>query len=460
MSIPQTKTHKWVPNIKKYLLLVPALLLGTLKPCFATDLLDIYQAALKNDTIYQAAVSTRLSTREALPQSVAVLLPSINGQATISSNYQNITQAPPPDLLGVSNFPSRGYTISIKQPLLNIGDWIAVKQASSTSKQADATFGAAAQSLIYRVASAYFQVLQAKDNLRLSEAEKTANAKQLDQAQKRVHVGLDTATTLYAAKAAYDKSLAAEITAQNALRNSQESIRQLIGQTYSDLNGFKKILPLLSPQPANIMQWITAATTYNLNLMASRYAMEAARDNIKIKASGHLPTVNLVGSYGRDNGLNAGTTDRNSAAVGLQLNVPIFSGGAVSSNTRKAEYDFQTASANLDNTYRQVIVTTRQKYNDVLADISKIKAERQAVKSAQLSLESTQESFNAGTRTIVDVLLAQQNLYDAKRNAANDQYSYLLDSLLLKQEAGILKPEDLIQINKLLRNTNAKTNSY
>ena len=438
------------PTVFSKCLLGLILFLGALQPCFAADLVDIYQAALKNDTVYQAAASTRLSTREAVPQSVAALLPSINGQATVSSNYQNITLAPPQNPLGVSNFPSRGYSISIKQPLLDIGDWLAVKQATNTSKQADATLGAAAQSLIYRVATSYFQVLLAQDNLRLAKAEKAANAKQLDQAQKRVAVGLDTKTTLYEAKAAYDKSLASEITAQNALRNSQESIRQLTGQTYADLNSFKNNLPLVSPQPANIEQWITAATTYNLNLMASRYAMEAARDNIKVKASGHLPTLNLVGSYGRDNGLNAGTTDKNSALVGLQLDVPIFSGGAVSSNTRKAEYDFQTASANLDNTYRQVIVTTRQKYNDVLADISKIKAEREAIKSAQLSLDSTQESFAAGTRTIVDVLLAQKNLYDAKRNAASDQYNYLLDSLLLKQEAGTLHPDDLQQINRWL----------
>ena len=457
MSIIQARSRTEGPVRYRYFkrLFTLALFLGALKPCFAADLLDIYQAALKNDTVYQAAVSTRLSTREALPQSVAALLPTIYGQANLSSNYQNITQAPPGNPLGVSNFPSRGYNISIKQPLLDIGDWIAVKQASNTSKQADATLGAAAQSLIYRVANTYFQVLLAQDNLRLAQAEKAANAKQLDQAQKRVQVGLDTVTTLYEAKAAYDKSLAAEITAENALRNSEEAIRQLTGQTYADLSPFKKVLPLLSPQPANTEQWITTATTYNLNLMASRYGMAAARDNIKVKASGHLPTVSLVGSYGRDDGLNLGTTDRNNAVVGLQLNVPLFSGGAVSSNTRKAEYDFQTASVNLDNTYRQVMVTTRQKYNDVLADISKIKAERQAIKSAQLSLDSTQESFKAGTRTIVDVLLAQQNLYDAKRNAANDQITYLLDSLLLKQVAGTLKPEDLQQINQWL--TSAST---
>ncbi|MES2999017.1 MAG: TolC family outer membrane protein [Pseudomonadota bacterium] len=452
MCILQSKGYNQSPRRFIYFgcLLGFILFLGILQPCFAANLLAVYQDALKNDTVYQAAVSTRLSMREALPQSVAALLPSIKGQANLSSNYQNITQAPPDTPLGVSQFPSRGYSVSITQPLFDMGDWLAVKQATNTSKQADATLGAAAQALIYRVANAYFQVLLAQDNLRLAQSEKTANAKQLYQAQKRVRVGLDAVTSVYDAKAAYDKSLAAEITAQNALRNSQEGIRQLTGQIYSDLNGFKNKLPLLPPQPTNIEQWINSATAYNLNLMASRYGMEAARDNIKVKASGHLPTLNLIGSYGRDNGIDVGTTDRNSAVVGLQLDVPLFSGGAISSNTRKAEYDFQTASANLDNTYRQVMVTTRQKYNDVLADISTIKAEYQAVESAQLSLDSTEESFKAGTRTIIDVLLAQQNLYDAKRNVAKDQYTYLLDSLALKQEAGTLKPDDLAQINQWL----------
>jgi len=434
-----------------YLLsILTAICLGIVKPCLATNLIDVYQDALKNDAVYQAAVSTRLSMRETLPQRVAALLPSINGQANLASNYQNITQAPSADPLGISTFPSRGVSIAIKQPLFDSGGWFAIKQASSTSKQADAILMSATQALIYRVASAYFKVLLAKDNLRLAQSETTANAKQLEQAQKRVRVGLDAITSVYDAKAAYDKSLAAEITVQNALRNSQEGLRQLTGQTYAKLSGFRNKLPLLRPQPTNVEQWITTATTYNLTLIASRYGLEAARNNIKIKASGHLPTVNLVGSYGRDNGINAGTTNRNSAVVGLQLEVPLFSGGAIVSNTRQAQYDFQTTSANLDNTYRQVMVTTRQKYNDVLADISRIQAEYQAVKSAQLSLASTEESFKAGIRTIVDVLLAQQNLYDAKRNTAKDQYTYLLDSLALKQEAGTLKPDDLAQINQWL----------
>jgi outer membrane protein len=272
----------------------------------------------------------------------------------------------------------------------------------------------------------------------------------LNQAQKRVQVGLDALTSVYEAKAAYDKSLATEISAENSLRNNQEALRQLTGQTYSSIKAFTKKIPLLSPQPDNIERWINAATQNNLKLMAARYGVEVSREKIKMQASGHLPSLSLIGNYGKTATFNnvPSSFNKNGGTLGLELDVPLFAGGAVSSKTRQAQYDFQTASANLDNTYRLLIVNTRQKYNDVLADISKIKAEQQAIKSAQLSLDSTEESYNAGTRTVVDVLIAQQNLYDAKRTAASDQYNYLLDTLLLKQAAGSLKPDDLVQINK------------
>jgi outer membrane protein len=274
----------------------------------------------------------------------------------------------------------------------------------------------------------------------------------LNQAQKRVQVGLDALTSVYEAKAAYDKSLAEEISAENTLRNNQEALRQLTGQTYSSINCLIKKIPLQTPQPENIEDWINTATQHNLKLMAARYGVEITREKIKMQASEHLPSLSLIGNYGKTGTFNnvPSPLNENNGTLGLELDVPLFAGGSVSSKTRQAQYDFQTASANLDNTYRLLIITTRQKYNDILADISKIKAEQQAIQSAQLSLDSTEESYKAGTRTVVDVLIAQQNLYDAKRTAASDQYNYLLDTLLLKQAAGSLRPEDLAQINQWL----------
>lgn len=446
------KSARHLPICSKLVLGI-YLLFASLTPTFAADLIDIYKAALNSDPIYRAAVSTRLSQREAIPQSVAVLLPNISAQANVSNNYQNISQLPTTEQPnGISNFQSQGYNISFRQPLINVNDWLTVKQANNTGKQADLTLAAAAQDLIFRVATAYFNVLSAQDTLQLAKAEKNADSKQLNQAQKRVQVGLDALTSVYEAKAAYDKSLATEISAENTLRNNQEALRQLTGQTYASIKPFTKNIPLQSPQPNNIEQWIDAATQNNLKLMAARYGVEVARQKIKMQASGHLPSLSLIGNYGKTDTFNnvPNSLNNNGGTLGLELDVPLFAGGAVSSKIRQAQYDFQTVSANLDNTYRLLIVNTRQKYNNVLADISKIKAEQQAIKSAQLSLDSTEESYKAGTRTVVDILIAQQNLYDAKRTAANDQYNYLLDTLLLKQAAGSLKPYDLVQINQLL----------
>lgn len=448
-------THRSTWKLSNYFKLVLSIYLffTPFTAIFAADLIDIYKAAVNSDPIYQAAVSTRLAQREAIPQSVAALLPNISAQANISNNYYNITQPPSsgqPN--GISNFQSQGYNITIRQPLINVNDWIALKQARNIGKQADLTLAAAAQNLIFRVASAYFNVLSAQDTLKLTRAEKAAVSKQLNQAQKRVHVGLDALTSAYEAKAAYDKSLAKEISAENTLRNNQEALRQLTGQNYSSIKSFTKDIPLQTPHPNDIEAWINAATQNNLKLMAARYGVEVSREKIKMQASGHLPSLSLIGSYGKTDAFNnaPSTFNKNGGTLGLELDVPLFSGGAVSSKTRQAQYNFQTAAANLDNTYRMLIINTRQKYNDVLADISKIKAEQEAIKSAQLSLNSTEESYKAGTRTIVDILIAQQNLYDAKRAAASDQYNYLLDTLLLKQAAGSLKPNDLTQINHLI----------
>ena len=425
----------------------------------ATDLMDVYQQSLVNDPIFQAAKSTQLSKQETLPQNRASLLPNLSASANTAKNYYHTL-----DAIGTSataypdsvKYNSNGYTINLTQSLINFGNWMKVSQADASVKQANADFGTATQDLIIRVARAYFNVLLAQDNLTFAHAEKAANARQFEQAKQRFEVGLSTVTTVYDAQAAYDKSVAQEITAENTLHNNQEALRQLTSSSYSDIENVKIALPLLTPQPADIQQWLDASQKYNLSLLSQRYATEAARQNIKVNNAGHLPTIDAIGSYTRTNGANYGTLNAKQAAIGIQLNVPLFQGGLVASKTRQAEDDYATASANRENTYRSVMVTTRQKFNDVLAGISKIKADRQAVLSTQSSSNSTEEQFRVGTSTMVDVLLAQKSVFDAKRNLASDEYTYLLDTLLLKQSAGTLSPNDLQAINQWLHAQSTK----
>lgn len=444
--------------MKKYLL---TLVLGcSVTPVWAADLMDVYQQAAQSDPVYQAAVSTRLSNREALPQSIAVLLPNISGTANTTGNRTAAAGSVNPNKPdGTYHYNSKGYTLTLNQPLINFSDWMQVSQAHYTAKEADATLAAAAQDLIMRVAQAYFNVLYAQDNLRYVQAEKAAYARQLDQEKARYSVGLDAITSVYNAQASYDAAVASEITAQNTLHDNQEALRQLTGQIYPSLDVLKIELPLLTPQPNNVEQWVDTATQHNAQLIASTYTMEAARQNIKINFGDHLPTLSAVGAYGRtsSNGPSStGAGNEDGRTIGLQLSVPIFSGGATSSQVRKAQDDFQTASANRENQYRQTMVTTRQKFNDVLAGISKVDADRQAILSAQSSLDSTEESFKVGTRTIVDVLNAEQALYQAKSNYSQDEYSYLVNTLLLKQAAGTLGPNDLVAINHWLHGANQR----
>jgi outer membrane protein len=429
----------------------------------ATDLMDIYNQALQSDQVYQAAKFTRLSNREALPQSVAALLPQFIGNANTTGNKSTVLSATPSAaptaIFNTQRYNSNGYTLTLTQPLFNFANWMTVSQANATAKQADATFAAAGQDLIVRVAQAYFNVLQAEDQLSYTQAQKAASAKQLDQVQERFKVGLDAITSVYDAQAQYDSAVAQEIGDQNTLQDNKEALRQLTGEYYNDVDGLKIELPLITPQPENVEQWVSTAEKHNLNYMASRYATQAARANVKINAAGHLPTVSAVGTYAKANGANTGTTDTVSSSAGLQVTVPIFSGGLVLSQTRQAEDDYATASANMENTYRQTIVATRQKYNDVLTGISKIKADRQAIVSAQSSLDSTQESFKVGTRTIVDVLISLQNLYKVKRIYAQDEYQYINDTLALKEAAGALTANDLQAINTWLHAATKKTES-
>lgn len=452
---------------------------GAFQQASATDLLDIYEQSMHCDPTYQAAWSTMLANQEALPQSVANMLPNISATANSTGNYANIvsstgtvaavfptsTTSNSPNGTNnqfsatgegstVTRFNSNSYEITLTQPIFNFGNWMTVKAANNTYKQAAATFSAATQDLIIRVAQAYFNVLLAKDNLTNTNAQVAANAQELEQTKQRFEVGIDAITSVNNAQASYDAILAQQIAAQTNLQNSLEALRQLTGQYYADVESLKIELPLITPCPANPDAWVTSAEDKNQTLWAARFQADAARDTVKVDFGGHMPVLNAVGTYARFAGQSFGTTNTNQGSVALELTVPIFAGGAVSSEVRQAEDEYATASSNMEGTRRDVMITAKQQYNSVMSGISKIKADQQAIMSAQSSLDSTQESYKAGTRTIVDVLLAQQQLFQAKTNYSQDEYTYLMDTLLLKQAAGTLCPNDLVAINNWLHGPN------
>lgn len=420
---------------------------------YAADLMEIYNQALQSDPQFQSAHAAYLSVNQNVPIARSQLLPNLSAQGTISAKQDNAAKAN--GMSSTISYEDQTYGLTLNQPIFNFASWAKLKQASAAAKQAQAQYDAAAQDLMTRVAKAYFAVLEAQDNLQLAQAEKRATAKQLDQAKQRYKVGLDAITSVYDAQASYDTIVAQEIATQNDLANRREELREITGQFHDELAALKPRLPLISPQPANIEGWVETAKSQNFILNAARYSTDAAKQNINANFAGHLPTLMATASYA--NGIKskespiAGRLDTNGSSVGLQLTVPLFAGGGVSAKTKQAQYDYQKALADLENTYRNTIDLTRQAYNAVNAYISKIKADRQAIVSSESSLRSTEAAFKVGTRTIVEVLLAQKNLFQAQRLYAKDQYTYINSILALKQQAGTLSPGDLQEINNWLK---------
>jgi outer membrane protein len=415
---------------------------------YAQDLNEIYNLSLQSDPQLKAAEAAFHASETARPQARALLLPNANFSADTSDNSQEnkITST-------TNDYNSNGYTLSITQPVFRYNYWIQLDQADSTIGQANAEYGAAQQDLIIRVAERYFAVLASLDNLEFARSEKTAIARQLEQAQKRFDVGLIAITDVHEAQAAYDLSVANEIQAENQVANSHEALSEITGQIHNELASLVDKIPLLAPDPASTEEWTKVALEQNLQLQALKYAAEAAKKNIKLQKSGHYPTLDLVASRTKSDvgGGSFGSRETDTDSISLQFNVPIYQGGLTTSKTQEAVHLHTQARENVEQQRRATLRQARDAYRGVLTGISRVKALKQAMVSSESALETTEAGFEVGTRTIVDVLVAQRELFRARRDYAQTRYDYILDTLRLKQAAGTLAPDDLQRINGWLK---------
>ena len=427
----------------------------------ATDLMDIYQQALENDPTFKQAFSTYMSSGEAIPQARAALYPQLTSTAQVARNVQNVHAS---TIHVEQTYNSNQWQLVASQAVFNYQAWARVQQAKASVKAAQATFNNSAQDLLLRTAKAYFEILLARDTLSFAEAKKRANHRQLEQAEQRFKVGLDAITSVYEAKAAYDQSIAEVIAARNNQINKSENLRKLTNHVYEYLAPLRNSrVPLITPEPNDVNEWIDTGLRQNYNLYSSKYTLEAARDNIKVQAAGSWPTFAIQGNSSllhNDSG-GSGTffipARQNTANVALTMNFPVFQGGLIQSQTRQAQFDFQSSSEQLERTYSDVVVNSRIAFNTIIDGISKVKADRQTVISQQNSLESTEAQFEVGTRTMVDVVNAQQRLFDAQRQLAADQYDFINAILNLKYLAGTLNVNDLEQVNSWLATTRINT---
>ena len=420
-------------------------------PVIANDLVDAYSLARGSDPTYQAAIAEYRATLETKPQARSQLLPTISFSADGATNQQDVDTDSPLGDVGKIDFESYGYSLDLNQPVFRYDRFLALKQADSEIKGAQARLDAAEQDLMIRISERYFDVLAALDDLKFANAEKKALKRQLEQAEQRFEVGLIAITDVQEARAGYDRSVATQIVAVNNVANTREALREVTGEYIELLAPLGEEMPLVSPQPEDIEEWTRRSQEQNRQVEASRQDLEVARQNIKIEKSGHLPTVDLFASKGFDSsGGRFGTTETDAAVIGLELNMPLFEGGLVTSRTREAHERYNQAYQELERAYREAQRQTRESYLGVISGISQVKAFQQAVVSNETALEATEAGFEVGTRTAVDVITVQRALLEALRNYARSRYDYILSILRLKQAAGTLSPEDLRAVNQWL----------
>ncbi len=416
---------------------------------FAQDLIETYKLAVDNDPEFKSAYWNQYATAEFKSQSIAQMLPNISVSGSSSRNRLNNKKVTF-QRSGTQNYWSNAFTINFVQPVFNWGHWVQLNQSDNRIAQAEAQYQAQYQAMIVKTTEAYFDILAAQDTLTFTIAEKKAIEKQLEQAKQRFEVGLIAITDVYEAQAAFDESRANEIEAVNLLDDAKESLRELIGENEAELNPLNDNIILNSPEPADISLWAKAAENNNFNIVAQLNQAEIARKEIELQQSAHLPTLDIVANYGVQDNTSSFGLRGDTQSVGLQLNVPIFEGGGTYSRTQQAEYEYEREKENLIKTKRAVTRQVRNAYRGVLASLSRVKALTAAVKSSASALEASEAGFEVGTRTMVDVLAEQRNLYRSKRDYARSRYDYLINGIKLKEAAGNLGEEDLMQINQFL----------
>ncbi len=414
------------------------------------DLVDIHKLALQNDTQLSAARAQLDAQLELKPLARARLLPSLNLSAdytrTRSSYTSNSTTVD-------DNYPSRGFHVTLTQPLYHADAFAQQDQADAQVNAAYSDFKAQEQNLGLRVAERYFAVLAAQDNMTFAKAEHESIGKQLEQTKQRFNVGLIAITDVHEAQARFDLSSAQLILAENALANQWESLRELTGTNVKSLVPLQPDAPLLPPTPADPEQWVLSALKQNPALQSAKFSVEAAEQEVKRQRGIGYPTLDVAGAYNNtDNSesLNFGA-ERQSTSVWLELNWAIYKGGAVDSATRRAAAQLEQAKQNMEQQRRSITLKTREAFLGVQANISRANALKQAVVSHKSALAATEAGYEVGTRTTVDVLDARTQLFLAQRDHAQSRYDYVLAILQLKFSAGSLEVDDLKQIDGWLK---------
>lgn len=420
-------------------------------PAFSENLLQVYQHALKNDAQIRVSEAGYHAILERRPQALSALEPRIDLGGSATYNLQHLSRAGLRN--GGSAFLNLGYNLNLTKPIIHKEIQAQIGLADASISQAKANLEADRQNLIIRVAEAYFQSLKAKEALSFAKAEKGAIAHQLNQVKAYFDAGRSAITDVKEAQARYDQTIALEAIANQQIDIAKESLKAITTRYYRNLSGASNRTPLLIPRPNNIGQWTQSAVKNSLKVIAASHAVTAAQKAVEIERAAKSPTVDLFAKHSGNTtqGESAFDQDKFDAVVGIQFNLPLYRGGNISSRIREARHKLHQTQQQLEVQKRIVAQQTRAAYSTIISGLSQVKAFKQALNSTQTAAKATQAGFQAGTRTAVDVLLALRETFRSKRDYSTARYDFLLNTLKLKQAAGILSDNDVAALSNLLR---------
>ena len=442
----------------KHLATCTTLLLALTTPVQAAEraysLIDIYQQALSHDPTLASALSANQAAQEIIEQGKALYRPSVNFNADANKlstdiRYIGINRDP-----SSANFETYKYGVDLRQPIYRKQNLVQMDQSKTQVNQADKQLHLSQQQLIMRVTQAYFDVLIAQDKIDLIAAQKLAILSQLEQAKANFEVGTSTITDVNESQARFDLVVAQEIANINELQIAKRSIQALTGNIPQKLATVKADIKT-SQLEQTMDKWLEVAALNNLNIQIQQDAAKFAEQEVARLNAAHLPTLDAVASYtdsyanGSPSAFGSGN-ELQTAAIGLQLQIPIYQGGAISSRARQAVLNYQKAQDDVEIARTNAELETQRSYLNLSTSIAQVKAYEQALVSTQSQVDSTKLGYEVGVRTSVDVLNAEQQYFLAKRDLLQSRYNYLMSIIRLKAVSGVVAEADLADINQQL----------
>lgn len=420
------------------------------------SLIDIYQQALAHDPQLASALNANRAAQELIEQGKALYRPTVNLTAGASASQTDIrfinAANNPFRIQGRNNFEGYNYGVDARQPIYRKQNLVQIDQAKTQVSQADKQLHLTQQQLILRVTQAYFDVLLAQDRISLIQAQKTAILSQLEQAKANFEVGTATITDVNESQARFDLTEAQEIAAKNELQIARRAIQAITGELPQNLATVRADLKT-NPLEQTMDKWLEVASINNLSIQIQQDLAKLAEQEVERQQAAHLPTLDAVASYtdtyanGNANGIGS---ELQSAVIGVQFQMPLYQGGAISSRVRQAALNLDKAKDDVDIARRNTELETQRAYLNLSTSIAQVKAFEQALISSQSQVDSTKLGYEVGVRTSVDVLNAEQQYFIAKRDLLQARYNYLVNIIRLKASAGVIAEADLADINQQL----------